>query len=312
MVRNLLFRLLDAIPTAFLILTLVFVAMRILPGDPALAALGEMATAEQLDVYRERFGLNVPVWRQYINFMWGVVTLDLGRSFVANEPVTTMIAQNLPYTIKLTIVAMIIGSTIGIPLGVFAATRRNKLPDNCMRAYSMIGYAIPDFYLGALLLIVFALHLRWFPISGAGGSDFASQLHALILPAISLSFIKSAFLARLTRASVLEVLNRDFIRTARAKGATERRVIFRHGLRNAMLPISTALGLSTLATLSGSVAVEKVFNRPGVGRMLVDAIADRDYTVIQGGILVFALFVMLVNLIMDIVYVIIDPRIRVT
>lgn len=312
MVRNLLFRLLDAIPTAFLILTLVFVAMRILPGDPALAALGEMATAEQLDVYRERFGLNVPVWRQYINFMWGVVTLDLGRSFVANEPVTTMIAQNLPYTIKLTIVAMIIGSTIGIPLGVFAATRRNKLPDNCMRAYSMIGYAIPDFYLGALLLIVFALHLRWFPISGAGGSDFASQLHALILPAISLSFIKSAFLARLTRASVLEVLNRDFIRTARAKGATESRVIFRHGLRNAMLPISTALGLSTLATLSGSVAVEKVFNRPGVGRMLVDAIADRDYTVIQGGILVFALFVMLVNLIMDIVYVIIDPRIRVT
>lgn len=198
---------------------------------------------------------------------------------------------------------------LGIPLGVFAATHRNKAPDNGLRIYSLIGYAIPDFYLGAVLLVVFSLNLGWFPINGAG-EGFWDGLHHILLPALTLAMLKSAFLGRLTRTSLLEVLGRDYVRTARAKGARERRVIYRHGLRNAMLPLSTGIGISILATLSGSVAIELVFNRPGIGRLLIDAITERDYPVIQAGVMMFALFVILVNLTMDVVYILVDPRIR--
>jgi peptide/nickel transport system permease protein len=243
--------------------------------------------------------------------MGGVLTLDLGRSLLTNTPVLTLIAQNLPYTIELTAAAMLMGIAAGIPMGVVAATNRNKLPDTGVRLFSLIGYAIPDFFLGAILLIVFSLNMGWFPINGAG-TDFASRLHHIFLPALTLAFVKAAFLGRLTRTSLLEVLGKDYVRTARAKGAKENRVIYRHGLRNAMLPISTGLGLSLLSTLSGSVAVELVFNRPGIGRLLIDAIAQRDYAVIQGGVLVFAVFVVLINLMMDLVYVIVDPRVRVS
>ena len=310
MARYLLLRLADAIPTVFLVLTLVFIAMRILPGDPALAALGDGALPEQLAEFRERMGLNVPLWQQYFNFIGGVLTLDFGRSLLSNTPVIQLIAANLPYTIELTVAAMLMGIVAGIPLGVLAATNRNKPADSAVRGFSLIGYAIPDFYLGALLLITFALTLGWFPINGAG-TDFGSRVYHLFLPALTLAFVKAAFLGRLTRSSLLEVFNKDYVRTARAKGAKERRVIYRHGLRNAMLPISTGLGLSLLSTLSGSVAIELVFNRPGIGRLLISAIAERDYAVIQGGVLVFAMFVVLINLLMDLAYVIIDPRVRV-
>ena len=311
MLRNLLTRLLDTIPTLFLVVTLVFIAMRILPGDPAVAVLGDAATAEQVALYRERMGLNVPLWQQYLDFLKGIVTFDLGKSYVSGTPVIQLIGRNLPYTIDLTITAMVMGAVVGIPLGVIAATNRNKAPDNGVRTFSLIGYAIPDFYLAAMLLIIFALNLKWFPLSGGGGPDLISRLHHVFLPAVTLAFVKAAFLGRLTRTSLLEVFGKDYIRTARAKGAKEGRVIWRHALRNAMLPIATGLGLSTLATLSGSVAVELVFNRPGIGRMLIEAINQRDYAVIQGGILIFAGFVVLINLLMDLIYVLVDPRVRV-
>ncbi len=179
-----------------------------------------------------------------------------------------------------------------------------------MRGFSLIGYAVPDFYLGALLLITFSLNLRWFPING-GGDGFADRMYHVFLPALTLAFIKAAFLGRLTRTALLEVLGKDYIRTARAKGAREPRVIYRHGLRNALLPLTTGLGLSTLSALSGSVAIEMVFNRPGIGKLLISAIAERDYAVIQAGVTVFALFVVGINLLMDLVYVLVDPRIRV-
>jgi len=310
MARYFILRLADAIPTLLLVLTLVFIAMRILPGDPALAALGDSALPEQLAEFRERMGLNVPLWQQYFNFLGGVFTLDFGRSLLTNTPVTQLIAQNLPYTIELTAAAMVLGIVSGIPLGVIAATNRNKLPDGGVRVFSLIGYAIPDFFLGALLLITFSLNMGWFPINGAG-TDFVSRLYHVFLPALTLAFVKAAFLGRLTRTSLLEVFGKDYIRTARAKGAREHRVIYGHALRNAMLPVSTGLGLSLLSTLSGSVAIELVFNRPGIGRLLIDAIAQRDYAVIQGGVLVFAVFVVLINLLMDLVYVLIDPRVRV-
>src|SRR5690606_32011469 len=173
----------------------------------------------------------------------------------------------------------------------------------------LLGYAVPDFYLGALLLITFSLNLGWFPINGAGG-DFLSRMHHIFLPALTLAFVKAAFIGRLTRASLLEVLGKDYVRTARAKGARENRVLYRHGLRNALLPLTTGMGLSMLATLSGSVAIEMVFNRPGIGKLLISAIAERDYAVIQGGVVVFAMFVVVINLLMDLLYIVVDPRIR--
>ena len=307
--RTLIMRLLDAIPTVFLVLALVFFAMRILPGDPALAALGDMATAEQLAILREQMGLNDPLWLQFFNFIRGVFLLDFGTSTSNGRQVIQLIAYNLPYTIELTVVAMLMGILAGVPLGVMAATNRNKLPDSGVRVFSLSGYAIPDFYLGALLLITFALNLGWFPING-GGDGFSDRMYHVFLPALTLAFVKAAFIGRLTRTSLLEVLGKDFVRTARAKGAKESRVIYRHGLRNALLPITTGLGLSLLATLSGSVAIEMVFNRPGVGKLLVNAISERDYAVIQGGVVVFAMFVVIINLLMDLVYIIVDPRIR--
>jgi ABC-type dipeptide/oligopeptide/nickel transport system permease component len=310
MAKYLIFRLLDAIPTVFLVLLLVFIAMRILPGDPAIAALGDMATTEQLQMFRERMGLNDPLWLQFVTFVKGVLTLDLDTSMMSNQPVTALIAYNLPYTIELTIVAVLMGTLAGVPLGVWAATNRNKWPDATVRGLSLIGYAVPDFYLGALLLITFALNLGWFPISG-GGEGFSDRLYHVFLPALTLAFVKTAFVGRLTRTSLLEVLSKDYIRTAHAKGAKKSRVIYRHGLRNALLPVTTGLGLSLLATLSGSVAIELVFNRPGIGKLLISAIAERDYPVIQGGVVVFAMFVVVINLLMDLLYIVVDPRIRV-
>jgi peptide/nickel transport system permease protein len=302
-------RLLDAVPTVLLVLTLVFVALRLLPGDPALVALGEYATPEQLQLFREQTGLDAPLWQQYLAFLRDMLTLEFGHSLISRTPVRQFLATNLPYTIELTLVATATGVLLGLPLGVLAAVNRNRLPDSGLRVYSLIGYAIPDFYLGAVLLIAFALNLGWFPISG-GGQDLASRLHHIVLPAITLAFLKSAFIGRLTRASLLEVLGKDYVRTARAKGAREPRVVLRHGLRNALLPVTTGFGLSLLATLSGSVAIELVFNRPGIGYILIKAIAERDYPVIQAGVVVFAFCVVLVNLVIDILYVFIDPRIR--
>ncbi|KFC64990.1 putative peptide transporter permease subunit: membrane component of ABC superfamily protein [Bosea sp. LC85] len=303
-------RLLDAVPTVLLVLTLVFIALRLLPGDPALVALGDYATAEQLALFREQMGLNAPLWQQYFTFIWDMLTLDFGQSLIDRTPVLRLLADNLPYTIELTLVATGMGLLVGIPLGVVAAVNRNKLPDAGVRVFSLVGYAIPDFYLGALLLIVFALTLGWFPING-GGTGFVDRMYHVFLPAVTLAMVKTAFLGRLTRTSLLEVLGKDYIRTARAKGARENRVIYRHGLRNALLPITTGLGLSLLATLSGSVAIELVFNRPGIGEVLISAIAKRDYPVIQAGVVVFAFFVVLINLLVDLAYIVVDPRIRV-
>ncbi|HYZ60846.1 MAG TPA: ABC transporter permease [Acetobacteraceae bacterium] len=301
-------RLLDAIPTLFLVLTLVFVTMRILPGDPALAVLGEQASAQQLALFREKLGLNLPLWRQYLEFLWNTVTFNAGQSFTSNFSVGQLVRLNLPYTIELTLAATVIGTVLSIPVGVIAAVRRGQGADQASRVFSLIGYAVPDFFLGAILLIVFALELGWFPING-GGEGFGDRLWHLALPALALGLIKAAFVSRLTRSSLLEVLGQDYVRTARAKGARENRVVYRHGLRNALLPVVTGLGLSILSTLSGSVAIELIFGRPGIGSMLISAIETRDYPVIQAGVTVFAVFVVGVNLLMDIVYTLIDPRI---
>jgi ABC-type dipeptide/oligopeptide/nickel transport system permease component len=310
MLRTIGSRLVDAVPTVLLVLTLVFVALRLLPGDPALVVLGEYATQDQLALFRQQMGLDVPIWQQYFFFLRNMLLLDFGTSLVNQTPVIQLIRENLPYTIELTLVATGMGLVFGIPLGVAAAVNRNGWQDRGARIFSLVGYAIPDFYLGALLLIVFALNLGWFPING-GGTGFLDRMYHVFLPALTLAMVKTAFIGRLTRTSMLEVLGRDYVRTARAKGAREHRVVYRHGLRNALLPVTTGLGLSLLATLSGSVAIELVFNRPGIGEVLISAIAKRDYPVIQAGVVVFAFFVVAVNLLVDLAYAVVDPRIRV-
>jgi peptide/nickel transport system permease protein len=302
-------RVLDAVPTVVLVLTLVFIALRLLPGDPAQVVLGDNATAAQLALFRHQMGLDVPLWWQYLIFMYNVATLHFGASLVNNVPIGQLLAVNLPYTIQLTIAATVVGVALGIPLGVVSARHRGQAVDDLTRVFALLGYAIPDFYLGAIFLIYLSLDFGLFPINGTG-AGFFDQMHHLVLPALTLGLVKAAFLSRLVRSSLLEVLGKDYVRTARAKGARERRVIYRHALRNALLPVITGLGLSILATLSGSVAIELVFGRPGIGNMLIGAVETRDYPVVQAGIIVFSLFVVLVNLVVDLVAIAVDPRIR--
>lgn len=307
--RYIIRRLIDAVPTALLVMTLVFLAMRVLPGDPAIAVLGDFAGAEQIARFRERMGLNEPLWRQYIDFLVNTLQGDFGRSLVNNVPIGQLLARHLPYTIELTIGATLIGLMIGIPIGILSAVRRNAGIDYVARLFALAGFSVPDFYLGAILLIVFALSFGWFPIMG-GGEEFFDRMYHLFLPALTLGLIKAAFITRLTRSAMLEVLRRDYVRTARSKGLGERRVLYKHALRNAMIPVATGLGIYTLTTLSGSIAIELVFSRPGVGQLLIGAVSSRDYPMIQAGLVVFSLFVVLVNMITDLLYAAIDPRIR--
>ncbi|MBB3149518.1 peptide/nickel transport system permease protein [Phyllobacterium trifolii] len=302
-------RLVDSVITVILVVTLVFVAMRILPGDPAVAALGDSATAEQLASFRERMGLNVPLWHQYLDFLVNIVTLNFGTSMITGENISAMLLANLPYTVELTVAAMIIGMIIGVPIGVLSAVKRGSFPDYIARIIALAGFCIPDFFLGALILIVFGLKLDLFPVTG-GGTDFPSRMQHLVLPAMTLGLVMAAFTSRLTRSALLEVLKRDYIRTARAKGVTERWVIYKHALRNALIPVVTGFGIYILTMLSGSIAIELIFARPGVGSVLINGINSRDYPMVQAGLLVFALFVVVVNIAMDLLYVLIDPRLR--
>jgi peptide/nickel transport system permease protein len=311
MIRTITLRILDAIPTMLLVLTLVFLALRLLPGDPALVALGENATADQLSLFRAKLGLDVPLWQQYITFILNVVRLHFGNSYMNGAPINDLLKENLPFTVELTIAATAVGVLIGMPLGVVSATRRGGVADYGSRLFALLGFAVPDFYLGALFLIFLSLDLELFPING-GGDGVIDNLWHLILPALTLGLIMAAFVSRLTRSTLLEVLGRDYVRTARAKGAREPRVVLRHALRNALLPVATGLSLSILSTLSGSVAIEVIFGRPGLGSMLINGIETRDYPVIQADLIVFSLFVVLVNLAMDLLNVFIDPRIRVS
>jgi peptide/nickel transport system permease protein len=309
MLRYVLWRLLDAIPTVFLVLTLVFVAMRLLPGDPAIAALGEHAGPEQVARFREKMGLDAPLWQQYATFIYDTLRGDFGRSMNNNVPIGQLLARHLPYTIELTIAATLIGLMIGIPTGVLSAVKRDRPVDYLGRLFALAGFSLPDFYLGALLLLAFGLGLGWFPMTG-GGEGFVDRMYHLVLPAMTLGFVKAAFIMRLTRSALLEVLRKDFVRTARSKGLAERVVIYKHALRNALIPVATGLGIYTLTTLSGSIAIELVFSRPGVGQLLIGAISARDYTMVQAGLVVFALFVVAINLATDLLYAAIDPRIR--
>jgi len=304
-------RLLLAIPLMLVVVTIVFLAVRGLGGDPAMAILGDEASQEAIENIRERLGLNKPLWKQYTSFISGLLHGDLGRDLRTNEPVAKLFARALPYTLDLAIWGTVIGILIGIPTGVISAVKSNSLLDYLGRFGAILGYSFPTFYLCIVLLFIFSLQLGWFPILGGGDlGDLGDRAYHLFLPALSLGLIKAAFIMRLTRSSMLNVLNEDYIRTARSKGLKEWVVIYKHALRNSLIPVVTMIGLYFAITIGGAIEVEIIFNRPGIGKFIIGAIEERNYPVIQSGLVVVSLAIVLANLITDLTYGFIDPRIK--
>jgi peptide/nickel transport system permease protein len=292
-----------ALVVVFGVCTLVFLLIHLVPGDPVEAMLGERAQAADRAALRAALGLDLPLWEQYLRYLAGLLRLDLGRSFLDQRPVTTILTERLPATLVLGAAALGIAVVVALPLGVLAARYRGGALDAGAMTLSLLGISIPNFWLGPLLILVFSLWLGWTPVSGAEAPG------AIVLPAITLGTGLAAILARMVRASVLEVLGEDYVRTARAKGLGEPAVLWRHALRNAWLPVLTVIGMQLGGLLAGAVITETVFAWPGIGSLLVDAIKARDFPVVQGCVLLISVFYVLVNALTDVAYAWIDPRI---
>ncbi|WP_295515804.1 ABC transporter permease [uncultured Pseudomonas sp.] len=312
MLRLFLRGLLSALPTLLLVSLFVFTLQQLLPGDPVLAMAGEERDPQVLEFLREKYRLNDPVPVQYLHWMGGVLQGDLGISLRTDQPVTALIAEKLPVTLELSLLAILIALAIGIPTGILAAVRRGTAVDYGANLVALSGISIPHFWLGILLILLFAVKLQWLPASGfvPFHEDPLRNLRTLILPAFVLGAGLSGTLMRHTRAAMLEVLRADYVRTARAKGLRERVVILRHALRNALMPIVTLTTLLFGELLGGAVLTEQVFSIPGFGKMIVDAVFNRDYAVVQGVVLCVAVGFVLLNLVADLLYRLINPRLR--
>ncbi len=296
-------RVLLVIPVLLGVSIAAFMMSHLVPGDPVSVMLGETATAEDIARLREELGFNEPIYVQYWKYVQGALTGDLGNSIRSGQPVLSEIADRFPSTLMLTVSAIIVASIVGITLGIAAAVSNKAWVDAAIMMFALLGISMPTFWSGILLILLFGLQLGWFPIAGSGPM-------ALVLPTVTLAAPAAAVLARMTRSSVLEVVGVDFVRSARAKGLRERVIVLRHVLRNALIPIVTIIGLQFGGLLAGSVIVESVFTRPGLGRYTVTAIQSRDFPQIQGIVLVVAAIYVFVNLAVDLSYAVIDPRIR--
>ncbi len=304
-------RLLASIPTLLAVLTLVFIIVRIVPGDPAMVILGDQATPEAAAALRARLGLDVPIWTQYFRFISAALTGDFGASMVTSRPILEEVAAVLPHTVDLTLAAMLVGVVVGVPVGIWAALHRNGVIDVAARLLSLIGLSFPVFVSGIFLLLAFALHWRIFPVIGSAElNDIPDRLYKLVLPALTLGLVMAAYITRVTRSAMLASLSEDYIRTARAKGVPWRRVVWVHGLRNASLPIVTVVGLYVGILIGNSVLTEIVFNRPGLGKVIVGALNQRDYTMLQGLMVIYCFIIVVVNLITDLLYGVLDPRVK--
>lgn len=290
--------------TLFGVSVIIFMMLRVLPGDPARIIAGLNASEATVERIRDQLGLDESLLSQYFSFLSGVLQGDLGQSARTSRPVTTEIVARLPATLTLAAVATVVGSVLGIFAGVVAAVKRNTVLDHAISSVAMMGVSMPVYWLGLLLILLFAVTLGWLPAAGAG------EPLSIVLPAVTLAAFSTALVSRMTRASMLEVMGQDFIRTAQAKGAPPAVVILKHGLRNAFIPILTVISLQFGALLGGAVLTETVFGWPGIGRLLVDSIFARDFAVVQGIVLVYAALFILVNVVVDVLYVVIDPRIR--
>ena len=304
MLRYLARRLALTVPVLLGVVTLVFSLIHFIPGDPAQAMLGETAAQEDVDALRERLGLNRPLLEQYGAYVGGVVRGDLGTSLRTSQPVATAIMERLPATLELAAGAMLVAIGFSIPLGIVAAVWRGTFVDYGSTTVALLGISIPNFWLGPLLAIVFAVELGWLPVSGRG------TLAHLVLPAISLGAALAAILARMTRASLLEELREPYVQAARARGASRPRAVMRHAFRNSLIPVVTLVGLQFGAVLTGAIITETIFAWPGIGRLLIQSIGFRDYPLVQGCILFIAVTYVGMNLLIDLVYGVLDPRIR--
>src|SRR5512136_15071 len=325
-------RLLQIIPVVLGVTLIAFALIHLAPGDPVRTMLGQHATQQEIDDTRAKYGLDQPLYIQYFIWLGDVLQGDLGRSILTHDQVTTEIASRFPNTIELAIAAMIFAILIGVVAGIISATKQYSVADYSVMGIALFGISMPVFWLGIMLMMIFGVFLGWLPIGGRidllipyqsitgfmvldsiitlNGAALVSVLQHLILPAVALGTIPMAIIARTTRSSMLEVLRQDFIRTERAKGLSERKVIYKHAIRNAMVPVVTVIGLNFGLLLSGAILTETVFSWPGVGRLVVDAVYARDYPLVIGCVLVFALVFVIVNLITDLLYTYIDPRIH--
>jgi peptide/nickel transport system permease protein len=305
-------RLLAAIPVMLLVATGVFLLLRLTPGDPAGIILGPDATEERRQELRRELGLEDPLPVQYARWLGKIARGDLDRSLFLDQPVTSALLERAQPTLLLTLMALLVSVAIGLPTGIVAAHRRGSWLDLGSMGVAMVGIAMPTFWLGLNLIFVFAVLLRWLPVAGyqPPSAGLWESLRYLILPAVTLGVAQGALLARMTRSMMLEVLNQDYVRTARAKGVMERTVVVRHALRNAFLPLLTVIGLTFAALMGGAVVTEQIFNIPGIGRLLIQAIGRRDFPLVQGAVLVIAALYVLINLLVDLLYAVVDPRIR--
>lgn len=305
-------RVLSTVPVFVFVALFVFFLLRITPGDPAIVIAGDQATSAQIETIREQLGLNRPLADQLLAWAGQLLRGDLGRSVFSDIPVTRLIGQRLEPTAMLALVAIVLAIVIALPLGTLAAVRAGGLADRMVMAVAVLGFSSPVFVIAFLLVYVFALTLGWFPTQGYVplSEGFLACLRSLILPGVALALLYASLLARVTRASLLEVLSEDYIRTANAKGLTPSRITIRHALSNAAVPIVTVIGIGMAALLGGVVVTETVFNIPGLGRLATDAIQRRDYPVVQGLILVFSAVYVVINLLIDLSYVLFDPRVR--
>jgi peptide/nickel transport system permease protein len=310
--RYILQRLLTTIIVVFGITFVVFMIIQLVPGDPARVVLGVAASEENVQALRERLGLNEPVWQQYATWLGGLLQGDLGDSLVTGQPVTEQILQRLPATLTLAAAGLLVGLLIGLPAGILSALKPHSPLDITASLMSQIGVSIPDFWLGILLVLLFSLTLGWLPSQGYTpfSEDPLDWFLHLILPAMTVGIISGSIQTRFNRSAMLEVLHEDYVRTARAKGLTEEFVVVKHALRNALIPIVTILGLQLTALLSAVVVVEVVFSWPGLGRLTLEAVLDRDYPLLQGAVFTIATLLAFVNLGTDLLYFFIDPRIE--
>jgi ABC-type dipeptide/oligopeptide/nickel transport system permease component len=304
MIRYLGLRFLLAVPALWLILTMVFLLAHVVPGDPVLEMLGEGARVEEVEQLRHMLGLDLPVRVQYERYLAGVLHGNLGESIRFEQPVARVVLSHYPATLELAFVSLLVCAAIGIPVGLFAAEHRGSAADHAAGLFTLLGLSVPNFALGPVLILLFSVMLGWLPVSGRGG------ISHLILPAITLGAALAAILTRMVRTSVIEELSSDYVRTARAKGLSESAVLFRHAFRNALIPILTILGLQFGTLLAGTIVTETIFSWPGIGRLSVQAIEARDYPLLQGCILLIAVSYVVVNLVTDIVYAFVDPRVR--
>lgn len=304
MLRTLTSRLLYAIPVIWLVVTVVFLLIHLVPGDPIQAMLGEGAAAGDLQSARHAYGLDLPLRTQYVHYWRDVLHGNLGQSIRLNQSVAKVIRERYPYTLQLTLSSLIVALMLAIPAGVRSARRRNRWDDRVLGFVSLLGLSFPNFALGPILILFFAIKLGWLPVSGSGA--FAN----LVLPAITMGGALAAILTRMVRTSMLEELGQDYVRTARAKGLPERTVVYKHALRNAMIPVVTVIGLQFGALLAGAIVTETIFSWPGIGRLTIQAISNRDYYLVQGCILAIGLTYVAVNFLTDLLYTVVNPRIR--